>query len=684
MLSFKRQLMPYTGVPAEKHKLKQEEIKVKSKRFCSSILSILIAFALLIGCATTMKKAENLEKKKDYEGAIAAYQQAIAVDPSSNNARKAQLAMGKIYIEKLNKPEEGLAVYQKLSTDAPKSEEAAEALYQTGIYYFRAEDYKKAQEFFGRVVNEFAESKISGNAQLMQAKSYEKAKEYDKAASLYDSVVQRDPKDKRAVTAMQLKGKLYESIGEKDKATETYQELVKKHGADISAQETVEEAKKKLQESGAEVPKPDMPTAEERRRAQQEATRERDRPRTGLGTRERSKAATPTSSFGVNADALMPNISMDDQGTYYDAMFMWANVNFQDERYREAGALYERSIQLGLKDENLSVAYRNIATCYRKIGLADKSREMLKKGSRKNPKLIDEIIDSGDYRYTDGDYDDALELYNSVLGLSKTKDAEIYHHMGLVYKRLKDADKEIEAYEKSLAINPTYKEVLQLMAEALAYRKGDRERAEIFQDAYDGKSNYMIPKTIADISYKHGRYGMAKAKYKAAVRAIEREKKKLLQREKTKQRDIDRLDEQMLLMKVRAAVVSAKTGKFDVASQEINELAADNPDAAAIHYGLGDVALIQGKTEEGIAELKKAVELSPWLFEPNFLLGEYYIAQGNKAEALEIWDAYLKKNRTDKMMRGRVRELRKELEPKPEQETPEAKQETSPEQETPD
>ncbi len=650
---------------------------MKSKRFSSSILSILIAFALLVGCATTMKKAENLEKKKNYEGAIAAYQQAIAANPSSNNALKAQLAMGKIYIEKLNKPEEGLAVYQKLSTDAPKkSEEAAEALYRTGIYYFKAEDYKKAQEFFSKVVNDFAELNISGNAQLMLAKSYEKAKEYDKAASLYDSVVQRAPKDKRAVTAMQLKGKLYENIGEKEKATEAYQEIIKKYGADASTRTTVEEAKKKLQEFGAEVPKPETPTAEERRQTQREATRERNRPRTSLSSRERSKAAAPTSSFGVSVESLMPDVSTDDQGTYYDAMFIMANVNLQDERYREAGALYERSIQLGLKDENLPRAYRNLATCYRKIGLVDEARKTLKKGVLKNPKLIDEIIRSADYRYTDEDYDAALELYNSVLGLTKRKDATIYHHIGLTYKKLKDADKEIEAYEKSLAINPTNKDALQNMAGALYRRKGDKARAMIFQDAVDGKSNYMIPKAIADISYKHGSYGMAKAKYKAATRAIEREKKKLLQQEKPKQRDIDRLDEQMLLMKVRAAIVSAKEGKLDVASQEINGLAADNPDAAVIHYGLGELALMQGKTEDGVAELTKAVELSPWLFEPNFVLGEHYIAQGNKANALKIWEVYLQKNRKDKMMRDRVRKLRKELEPQPEEKTPAPKQDT--------
>ena len=660
---------------------------MKSKSFYTGILSILIAFALLIGCATTMKKAENLEKKKDYEGAIAAYQQAVAADPSSSEALKAQLTIGTIYLEKLNKPEEGLAAYQKLAKDAPKSEEAAEALYQVGKYYlFEAKDYKKAQEFFSRLVNEHTELKISRSAQLMLAKSYEEAKEYDKALKGYDAVVQRNPEDKRALAAMQLKGRLYENIGQKDKATEAYQEIIKKHGAiDTSTQKAVEEAKTKLQEFGADVPKPETPTIEEQRQARREATRERDRPRTDFGGQSTEQA--PASGFGVDAETIMKEMqfTMDDQGTYYDAMLMIANMKFASELYREAGALYEKSIQLGLKDpDSLSVAYRNLAACYRKIGLEDKAREMLKRGSRKNPKLIEQIIASGEQKYGEEDYEGALELYNSVLGLLKATDVKTYHRIGLVYEKLKDADKEIEAYEKALAINSTNKEVLQWMADALAHRKGDRDRAGIFQDAVDGKSNYMIPKVIGDLSYKHGSYGMAKAKYRAATRSMEREKKKLLQQEKPKQRDIDRLDEQILLMKVRVALVSAKQDNLDVASQEMDKLAAGNPDAAVIHYGWGELALMQNDTEKGVAELKKAVELSPWLYEPNFALGEYYIAQGNKAEALTIWDAYVKKNRKDKPMRDRVKKLREELEPKPEPETPEVKEETSPEQETPD
>jgi len=666
-------------------------MKVKIKRFYSGILSILIAFTLLIGCATTMKKAETLEKKSDYEGAIAAYQQVVAADPSSSEALTAQLAIGKIYIDKLNKPEEGLAAYQKLATDTPKSEEAAQALYKTGVYYFRTEDYKKAQENFSRIVNEFTGMEISNTAQIMLGKSYEKAEEHDKALKVYDSVVQRNPESKMAVRARKLKGELYENIGQKDKATAEYQEIIKKHGAvdsmraDASTQKAVEEAKSKLQEIGADVPKPETPTIEEQRQARREASRERDRPRTGLSGRHTKQE--PASGFGVSAESIMQEMSIptDDQGTYYDAMFMVANMTFSSERYREAGALYERSIQLGLKEpDSLSVAYRNLATCYRKIGLNDKAREMLKKGSRKNPKLIDQIIASGEQRYGEEDYEGALEVYNSVLGLRKATNVKIYHRIGLVYKKLKDADKEIEAYEKALAINSRNKDVLQLLAEALAYRKGDRDRAGIFQDAHDGKSNYKIPKAIADICYKHGSYRTAKTKYEAAIKSMNKAKEKLLQQEKPRQRDIDRLDEQILLMKVRVAMVSAKTGNLDVASQEMEKLAVENPDVAVIHYGLGELALMQGDTEKGIAELQKAVELSPWLLEPNFVLGEYYIAQGNKAEALTIWEAYMKKNRRDKMMRDRVKKLRAELEPEPEQETPEAEKETQPAQETPD
>jgi tetratricopeptide (TPR) repeat protein len=270
--------------------------------------------------------------------------------------------------------------------------------------------------------------------------------------------------------------------------------------------------------------------------------------------------------------------------------------------------------------------------------------------------------------------------------LSPGKDSKLYHRIGLVYKKLKDTDKEIEAYEQSIAINPNDVEVLQLMAEALYYRKGDRTKAGIYQDAADGKVNsYEVQKELADVAYKYGNYNWAKTKYETAVRVLQREIEKpqsekakleeqkeattdLAEKAKLKkdidklQSEIDDLSWKMLLMKVKTALAVAHKETVEVGKQQMDELATQNPDNAIIHYGLGEFALMQGDTATAIAEFQKSIELENFL-EPNLALGEYYISQGNKEEALKLWEAYTTKNYTDRTMRNRVEALKQELHP---------------------
>jgi tetratricopeptide (TPR) repeat protein len=662
---------------------------VKSISFILKMLSILAAFAFIAGCAGAMKNAEELAAKGDYQGAIAVYQQTIQAEPGSSNARQAQLAMAALYIDRMNKPKEGLDTYQKVVEDAPQSEEAAEALYRMGIHYFKTEDYQNAEQMFTKIVNGFPQLSRSHDAQLLLAKTYENATEYNRAAEVYDAVVKRNPDSKRAVQAMLGKGRLYQDkVKDQGKAVELYQDIVKNYGLEVDVQDQVNEAKKELDSLGAEIPKPinKLATPEARRAARRAERRELDRPRgssTRQSTSERERARAQ--NFGVDPEVIMQSmdIPLDAQGTYYDAMFMVANMKFGEENYREAGALYERAIALGLKDP---IAYRNLAECYRKIGLADQAREVLKQSMTKDPKMIDSIIESGEAQYQFENYDAALELYQSVLGLSTGKDSKLYHRIGLVYKKLKDTDKEIEAYEQSIAINPNNQEVLQLMAEALYYRKGNRTKAGIYQDAADGKVNtYDVQKELADVCYKHGNYNWAKTKYETAGRILDRQIKKpesekselekqkeattdltekaKLRKEISKlQREIDDLSWKILLMKVKTALAVAYKDSLEAGQQQMDELAAQNPDHAIIHYGLGELTLMQGDTETAIAEFQKSIEIENFS-EPNLALGEYYISLGNKEAALKLWEAYMAKNYQDRTMRNRVKALQQELHP---------------------
>ena len=70
----------------------------------------------------------------DYQGAIDLYQAVIDEKPETSAGRQAQLALGKLHIDNMNRPKIGVRVYRDLIATVPDSEETAEAYYRLGVY----------------------------------------------------------------------------------------------------------------------------------------------------------------------------------------------------------------------------------------------------------------------------------------------------------------------------------------------------------------------------------------------------------------------------------------------------------------------------------------------------------------------------------------------------------------------
>ena len=400
----------------------------------------------------THKLAEQRTQEGDYQGAIDVFQTVIDEKSGTPAAHRAQLAIGQLHIDKMNQPEVGVQIYQDLIAAAPESEEAAEAHYRLGIYYFKAEYHESAQKSFDVVVNQFPHLERSHNAQLMLAKSHESARNFEKATEIYDNVVNRHPDGKRVGQALISKARIQKAfLKDKKEAKRTYQFLVKRYGRIEGAEEAVEKAKQELRLMGASIPEPDSPLASKHERLlkKQEERRERDRPRRGveLSPTRGDSDLVADSGFGVSPQEVMRvvgPIRMDEQGTYYDAMLSMATAMYQSENYRDAGALYLHGIKLAEQNDAKVDPYHyvSLSICYRKLGLHQRAREVLKKALKKDKKMLDAIILSGANQYVKGEYKKAIETYNSVLGLSPTKTPGLYWRLGLVYQKMGEVDKE--------------------------------------------------------------------------------------------------------------------------------------------------------------------------------------------------------------------------------------------------
>ena len=605
----------------------------------------------------THKLAEQRAQERDYQGAVDIYQTVIDTKPGTSSARRAQLAIGELHIDKMNQPKAGVRRYQDLIASTPDSEETGEAYYRLGFYYFKAMDYESAQKSFDAIVNQFSHLERSHNAQLMLAKSHENAQNFEKAVEIYDNVAYRHPDGKRASQALINKARIQkEFLKGQNEAKQTYQFLIKRYGKIEGTEKAIEQAKQELRLMGASIPEPDSPLASkyDRLLERQKKRRERDSPRSGvdLSPTMDDSDLIADSGFGVSPQEVMKAlgpIRLDEQGTYFDAMLMIANAMFQSENYRDAGALYHRGIELTERQELMADPYHyvRLSVCYRKIGLHQRAHEVLKKVLKKDKKILDSIILSGANQYVKGEYKKAIETYNSVLGLSFTKTPGLYWRLGLVYQKMGEAEKEREYFERAIAADTNYTDALQSLAEVLHYRLNDTPSAEIFQNLVDVQNKraislettYAGEKALGDICYKYGNYHRAKSKYEAAARIAQREKQGATNQFKGRM-----LNNQSIYAMVHAAMAAYKSGMEDEAQAMIDTLTTEYPEHSLILYGQGQLAMLKGEVDTALAAFKASMAKDPYSDTVPLALGEYYLSQGFADEAVALWEEFIKAN----------------------------------------
>ena len=638
---------------------------------CSAFVAIILLAASQIGCLPggALSNAEKLAENKDYYGAIEAYQNIVDTQPGTPEALQAQLAIGALSIDQMNRPAEGIKAYEAVIAAAPESEQAAEAYYELGMHYFKEKDFKSAQTQFDTIVNKYPHLELSHNAHMMLARSLEEAKSFEQAAEAFDNFANRNPRSKRAAQALEHKARIQrQHLKDEEEAKRTNQLLVKRYGKIEGAEESVEKAKQALRDFNATIPEPDDPlaTQEGRALAQFEARRERDRPR-GV---EKSPAMgntnveIPDSGFGISAADVMRNfggqsgIAGDDQGSYHDAELMIANFLYGDESFRDAGALFFDAIARA-EAEKVKIdpyTYLSLSICYRKVGMHQRAKEVLRKAASRDGEVIEAVINTGRNHYTSESYEKAIETYNSVIGLSRSKDSEVYWLISLAHKKLSEPEKEREALERAVAANTQNTDALQSLAEVLHYRLKDRKAAVIFQDLVDQKGDtYIGAKTLGDLTYKYGNYVQATARYKAAARTA----KRLLGKAENDAEKRE-LRNQAVYATILAARATHQRDKPEEAQKIIDELAAEYPEHALIPYGRGELALLSGDTETAVAEFKASIEKNQHSDIPVIALGNYYVSQGYNDDAIALWEGFLADNQYNRNVQRSLKALKSE------------------------
>lgn len=646
-----------------------------------TVLAMISIIAMLTqyGCiaTSTQRQAEKLAHEENYQGAIDTYQTVINSKAGTPEAYRAQLGLARLYIDKMNQPQLGVKAYRDLIAAAPDSGEAAEAHYRLGIYHFRIKDYESAQQSFDAIVNKFPDlGNLSHNAQLMLAKSYEEAGAYKKAIATYDNVVNRHPESDRAAQALTNKAKIQKDyLKDRIAAEQTYQSLITEYNSVEGAEEAIDDARQELQSMGARVPQAeiDLGTSYDRAQERRMKRRERDRPRGGA---ELSPAmgydAYEDSGFGITPEEVIREFGNPWEGGGHGRsgqnddetqtmIKVVADINFLIKKYRNAGTLYFRAIEVA-KESNKKVDpydYIRLSVCYRKVGMHQRAVEILKEGARKNITVLEAVITSSRNHYHDGEYERVIEGLQPIAGLNRTKDPEIYWRIGLAYKKMGDLHKSVESFERSIASDTDYTDSIQSLAEILNYQLKERERAIIFQDIIDTKGHTWIgEKELGDICYKYGNYLRAKSKYETAVRIAQRQK----ENGDTTPSEKRKFDNQILYAKIHAAMADYQNGGSVQAQERIDALAAEYPNHPLIAYGRGQMALLKGDVETAIATFETTIEKDPASDAAPIALGEYYLSQENPDAAIGVWEGVLKTYPQNRGVRRRLNALKQQRE----------------------
>lgn len=636
------------------------------------IIALIIASVGYTGCfsSNAMDNANKLVDMKDYRGALEAYQSIVDTNPGTVEARKAQLAIAKLNIERMNQSAKGIQTYQAVIDGAPESEEAAEAHYRLGMHKYRGKSFDEAITHFDTIVNQFPHLEISHDSQLMLAVSYEEGEKFEEAVEVFENFANRNPQSKRAAQALAHKARIQrEYLKDETEAKRTLQFMVKKYGKIDDAQSHIDKAKEELTELNAEIPKPENPEDTQVGRAmiRQQERRERDRPRdVQRSPIMKSKVELQESGFGVTADQVMGSfggeatIATDDQGSYHDAELMIAKFFYDDENYRDAGALYFDAIARA-EAEKVKLNphhYLRLSICYRKLGMHQKAADVLKKASSKDSKVIDAVISTGRNQYTNEEYEKALETFNSVVGFNRNKDSEVYWFIGKTYQMLGDHEQERDAFERAVAINPEDTDALQSLAEVLHYRLNDKKKAIIFQDLVEQKrDSFIVMKTLGDVCYKHGQFNKAQIKYKAAARIAER---MMNRTEDDSEKQI--LNYQYGLGTVLAVVSMFKYGREEDAQNLLDTFSKEHPGHSLIPYAKGELALNKGDENTAVSAFKEAIEKNPSSDIAVVALGDYYVSKGYNDEAISLWEKFLESNKLNEKVLRRLKPLKENSE----------------------
>jgi len=156
---------------------------------------------------------------------------------------------------------------------------------------------------------------------------------------------------------------------------------------------------------------------------------------------------------------------------------------YRDGKKKEAVALAKNIIA---ERKDFDTAYFFLSIVYKKEGQIDEALTLLKSGYKANPSIYKIATNYGMALIDAGRPDEALAVLTQALSLIDY-DPELWNYIGVARWRKGDLDKALEAYQKSLGLDPKYAVALNNLGSvclALFMKEGNPRRLQSSMDSF--------------------------------------------------------------------------------------------------------------------------------------------------------------------------------------------------------
>lgn len=390
---------------------------------------------------------------EDYPAAKESYKKALELDPAGQADNAYRIA---IIDEHQGAGALALAAYRKYAAEHP-----------TGQFATLAKERMKALS-----ANIQDTVKIKGERELAMIKdaedSYQKAvdltkeKKFDEAQALFQKAIQLQPKEAAYVSGL---GSMYQEKGEIDEAIKYYQQAgtidpknpafktLLEQAFVVKAQPMVDQAYQKFKAN-------DFTAAIDLYRQALLIVPNKANIWTNLGA-----AYQASDDFFRARDAYQKAIQLDAKGEVED-VYLIAAIHEHYKQGAEALAAYKKYTAEAPVGANVEAARKRIQALTANLSATEK---LLTSGEKDTLKQVGEAYDQALSLQQQGKYDEALPLYQKVVGLAP-RDAGYAYSLGTLYQAKGDLTQAQMWYEKAIALDPKNNDYKQVLSTATALK----------------------------------------------------------------------------------------------------------------------------------------------------------------------------------------------------------------------